>query len=151
MINFNNVFFFSQKFHEQALSEASQTQEIQDLSERVKIWLKELSLFKESYLDLAQTSDKFLEGDSLSDPVLPMRLAAKRAVSRYEGLLTPVGPRERLFRKLLTWIGFISPGYETPFQLANDSNASEPYLRCVSSLCHSSFSLNHVMVFGCWA
>lgn len=120
------------KLINKALSEASQTQEIQDLSERVKIWLKELSLFKESYLDLAQTSDKFLEGDSLSDPVLPMRLAAKRAVSRYEGLLTPVGPRERLFRKLLTWIGFISPGYETPFQLANDSNASEPYLRPIS-------------------
>ncbi|KAG2290500.1 hypothetical protein Bca52824_050104 [Brassica carinata] len=117
------------KLINKALSEASQTQEIQDLSERMKVWLKELSLFKESYLDLAQTSDKFLEGESLSDSVLPMRLAAKRAVSRYEGLLTPVGPRERLFRKLLTWIGFISPGYETPFQLANDSNASEPYLR----------------------
>ncbi|KAF3555981.1 hypothetical protein F2Q69_00010305 [Brassica cretica] len=120
------------KLINKALSEASQTQEIQDLSERVKVWLKELSLFKESYLDLAQTSDKFLEGESLSDSVLPMRLAAKRAVSRYEGLLTPVGPRERLFRKLLTWIGFISPGYETPCQLANDSNASEPYLRPIS-------------------
>lgn len=120
------------KLINKALSEASQTQEIQDLSERMKVWLKELSLFKESYLDLAQTSDKFLEGESLSDSVLPMRLAAKRAVSRYEGLLTPVGPRERLFRKLLTWIGFISPGYETPFQLANDSNASEPYLRPIS-------------------
>ncbi|KAF2602249.1 hypothetical protein F2Q70_00024285 [Brassica cretica] len=120
------------KLINKALSEASQTQEIQDLSEKMKVWLKELSLFKESYLDLAQTSDKFLEGESLSDSVLPMRLAAKRAVSRYEGLLTPVGPRERLFRKLLTWIGFISPGYETPFQLANDSNASEPYLRPIS-------------------
>ncbi|XP_009142585.1 uncharacterized protein LOC103866421 [Brassica rapa] len=120
------------KLINKALSEAVQTQEIQDLSERVKVWLKELSLFKESYLDLAQTSDKFLEGESLSDSVLPMRLAAKRAVSRYEGLLTPVGPRERLFRKLLTWIGFISPGYETPFQLPNDSNASEPYLRPIS-------------------
>nr|VDC69379.1 unnamed protein product [Brassica rapa] len=120
------------KLINKALSEAAQTQEIQDLSERVKVWLKELSLFKESYLDLAQTSDKFLEGESLSDSVLPMRLAAKRAVSRYEGLLTPVGPRERLFRKLLAWIGFISPGYETPFQLPNDSNASEPYLRPIS-------------------
>ncbi|KAF8106976.1 hypothetical protein N665_0129s0045 [Sinapis alba] len=120
------------KLINKALSEASQTQEIQDLSERMKVWLKELSLFKESYLDLAQTSDKFLEGESLSDSVLPMRLAAKRAVSRYEGILTPVGPREKLFRKLLTWIGLISPAYEIPFQLANDSNASEPYLRPIS-------------------
>ncbi|KAL0720216.1 hypothetical protein Bca4012_034815 [Brassica carinata] len=87
---------------------------------------------KESYLDLTQTSDKFLEGESLSDSVLPLRLAAKRAVTRYEGLLTPVGPREKLFRKLLTWIGLISPAYELPFQLANDSNASEPYLRPIS-------------------
>ncbi|ESQ39335.1 hypothetical protein EUTSA_v10001331mg [Eutrema salsugineum] len=117
------------KLINKALNEASQTQEIQDLSERMKVWLKELSLFKESYLDLVQTSDKFLEGDIRSDSVLPMRLAAQRAVSRYEGLLTPVGPREKLFRKLLTWIGFISPGYEIPSQLANDSNASEPYLR----------------------
>ncbi|CAH8387032.1 unnamed protein product [Eruca vesicaria subsp. sativa] len=120
------------KLINKALSEASQTQEIQDLSESVKVWLKELSLFKESYLDLAQTSDKFLEGEFLSDSVLPIRLAAQRAVSRYEGLLTPVGPREKLFRKLLTWIGLISPAYETPFQLANDSNASEPYLRPIS-------------------
>ncbi|KAL1189249.1 hypothetical protein V5N11_014742 [Cardamine amara subsp. amara] len=112
-----------------AVSEASQTQEIQDLSERIKVWLKEVSLFKESYLDQVQTSDNFLEGEFLSDAVLPMRLAAQRAVSRYEGLLTPVGPRKRLFRKLLTWIGLISPAYETPSQLANDSNASEPYLR----------------------
>ncbi|KAJ4892488.1 hypothetical protein Rs2_32236 [Raphanus sativus] len=120
------------KIINKALSEASQTQEIQHLSERMKVWLKELSLFKESYLDLPQTSDKFLEGESLSDSVLPMRVAAKRAVSRYEGLLTPVGPREKLFRKLLTWIGLISPAYETPFQLPNDTNASEPYLRPIS-------------------
>lgn len=120
------------KLINKALSEASQTQEIQDLSERMKVWLKELSLFKESYLHLPQTSDKFLEGESLSDSVLPMRVAAKRAVSRYEGLLTPVGPREKLFRKLLTWIGLISPAYETPFQLPNDTNASEPYLRPIS-------------------
>lgn len=99
-------------------------------------WLNnktKLLVSRQALIDLSQTSDKFLEGESLSDSVLPMRLAAKRAVSRYEGLLTPVGPREKLFRKLLTWIGLISPAYETPFQLANDSNASEPYLRCVSS------------------
>lgn len=104
----------------------------------MKVWLKELSLFKESYLD--QTSDSFLKEGFLPDSVLPIRLAAQRAVSRYEGLLTPVGPRAKLFRKLLGWIGFISPAYETPSQLANDSNASEPYLRCVaifvSHLCH---------------
>lgn len=104
----------------------------------MKVWLKELSLFKESYLDQVQTSDNFLEGEFLSDSVLPMRLAAQRAVSRYEGLLTPVGPREKLFRKLLGWIGFTSPAYETPSQLAKDSNASEPYLRYAAPFPQSS-------------
>jgi hypothetical protein len=93
----------------------------------MKVWLKDLSLFKESYLD--QTSDNFLKDGFLPDSVLPMQLAAQRAVSRYEGLLTPVGPRAKLFRKLLGWIGFISRDYETPSQLANDSSSSEPYLR----------------------
>ncbi|ANM61467.1 DUF3754 family protein, putative (DUF3754) [Arabidopsis thaliana] len=115
------------KLINKALSEASQTQEIQDLSEGMKVWLKDLSLFKESYLD--QTSDNFLKDGFLPDSVLPMQLAAQRAVSRYEGLLTPVGPRAKLFRKLLGWIGFISRDYETPSQLANDSSSSEPYLR----------------------
>ncbi|XP_010506707.1 PREDICTED: uncharacterized protein LOC104783275 [Camelina sativa] len=113
------------KLINKALSEASQTQEIQEFSERMKVWLKELSVFKESYFD--QTSDSFLKEGFRPDSVLPIRLAAQRAVNRYEGLLTPVGPRAKLFRKLLGWIGFISPAYETPSQLANDSNASEPY------------------------
>ena len=106
----------------------------------MKVWLKDLSLFKESYLD--QTSDNFLKDGFLPDSVLPMQLAAQRAVSRYEGLLTPVGPRAKLFRKLLGWIGFISRDYETPSQLANDSSSSEPYLRCVAF-----FSLIIAVVF----
>uniref|UniRef100_A0A2N9EK51 Uncharacterized protein n=1 Tax=Fagus sylvatica TaxID=28930 RepID=A0A2N9EK51_FAGSY len=52
-----------------------------------------------------------------------------RAVTRYEGILSPVGPRGRLLRKLLSWIGLIPPEPETPYELDTDSNAPELYKR----------------------
>ncbi|XP_010523859.1 PREDICTED: uncharacterized protein LOC104802107 isoform X2 [Tarenaya hassleriana] len=117
------------KWINKAVSDVSQTQEIQDWTEKTKVWLKELSLFQQSYLDQGKFSDNFLGGELLSDSDLPIWLAAQRAVNRYEGLLSPVGPREKLFRKLLAWIGLVNPASETPFQLENDNNASDPYLR----------------------
>ncbi|KAL5075442.1 hypothetical protein RYX36_014426 [Vicia faba] len=36
---------------------------------------------------------------------LPIWLAAQRAVARYEWILSPLGPRERVLRRLLSWIG----------------------------------------------
>lgn len=97
----------------------------------MKLWLEELSLFRQSYFSNEQTSDNLLEADRLSDGELPIWLAAQRAVSRYEGFLSPVGPRGRLLRKLLKWIGLAPSTPETPFQLETDSNASEPYSRFV--------------------
>lgn len=111
----------------------------------MKLWLKE-SLFRHSYSSNGQTSDHLLDEDQLSNSELPIWLAAQRAVSRYEGLLSPVGPRGRLLRKLLTWIGLAPPTLETPFQVETNINASEPYLRCVKlkflffSFCHSDVS-----------
>uniref|UniRef100_A0A2N9J665 DNA-directed DNA polymerase n=1 Tax=Fagus sylvatica TaxID=28930 RepID=A0A2N9J665_FAGSY len=55
-----------------------------------------------------------------------------RAVTRYEGILSPVGPRGRLLRKLLSWIGLIPPEPETPYELDTDSNAPELYKSNVS-------------------
>uniref|UniRef100_A0A6M2ERJ8 Uncharacterized protein n=1 Tax=Populus davidiana TaxID=266767 RepID=A0A6M2ERJ8_9ROSI len=92
-------------------------------------WLEQLSLFQQSYFSNEQASDNPPEIDQLSDTELPIWLAAQRAVSRYEGFLSPVGPRGRLFRKLLTWIGFLPPLPEKPFELDSFSNASEPRLR----------------------
>lgn len=111
----------------QAFRDAFQTEEAEDWTERLKLWLKELVLFQQSFQQNEGTSGDMLGVDELSDKDLPMWLAAQRAVSRYEGLLSPVGPRGRLLRKLLTWIGLISPTPETPFELDGDTDASEPY------------------------
>ncbi|KAL9430464.1 hypothetical protein AB3S75_025787 [Citrus x aurantiifolia] len=120
------------KWISEALSKACQTEEVQEVVNRMKLWLEELSLFRQSYFSNEQTSDNLLEADRLSDGELPIWLAAQRAVSRYEGFLSPVGPRGRLLRKLLKWIGLATSTPETPFQLETDSNASEPYSRPIS-------------------
>lgn len=108
---------------------AFQTPEVQDWTEKMKIWLKELSVIQQAFGTNEQTSDDLLGVDQLSDRDLPIWLAAQRAVSRYEGILSPVGPRGRLLRKLLSWIGLISLTPETPFELDGDANASDPYAR----------------------
>ncbi|KAL6137292.1 hypothetical protein ACLB2K_062584 [Fragaria x ananassa] len=113
----------------ESLKVASQTPEVQDWTEKMKVWLKELSVFQQAFRTNEQTSDDLLGVDQLSDRELPIWLAAQRAVSRYEGILSPVGPRGRLLRKLLSWIGLISLTPETPFELDGDANASDPYAR----------------------
>ncbi|KAL9435396.1 hypothetical protein AB3S75_021633 [Citrus x aurantiifolia] len=120
------------KWISEALSKACQTEEVPEVVNRMKLWLEELSLFRQSYFSNEQTSDNLLGADQLSDGELPIWLAAQRAVSRYEGFLSPVGPRGRLLRKLLKWIGLATSTPETPFQLETDSNASEPYSRPIS-------------------
>ena len=114
---------------EQALRTASQTEEVQEWTKRIKLWLKELSVFQQLFLNNQHASDDLLGVDQLSDTDLPIWLAAQRAVSRYEGILSPVGPRGRLLRKLLSWSGLIPPTPETPHELDSDSNAPELYKR----------------------
>ncbi|KAL5549614.1 hypothetical protein UlMin_004845 [Ulmus minor] len=96
----------------EAFKDAFQTEEVHHWTKRLK---KDTS------------SDDVLGVDELSDKELPIWLAAQRAVSRYEGRLSPIGPRERLLRRLFTWSGLISPTPETTFKPDGDSNASEPY------------------------
>ncbi|XP_050380735.1 uncharacterized protein LOC126797979 isoform X2 [Argentina anserina] len=113
----------------ESLKVAFQTPEVQDWTEKVKLWLKELSVFQQGFRTNEQTSDDLLGVDQLPDMELPIWLAAQRAVSRYEGILSAVGPRGRLLRKLLSWIGLISLVPETPFELDGDAYASDPYAR----------------------
>ncbi|XP_062154881.1 uncharacterized protein LOC133862961 isoform X2 [Alnus glutinosa] len=113
----------------EALKTAIQTKEVQEWSERMKLWLKDLSVFQQSSLYNQRVSDDLLGVQQLSDRDLPIWLAAQRAVTRYEGILSPVGPRRRLLRKLLSWIGLIPPTPETPYELDKDSNSSESYKR----------------------
>ncbi|KAI8019086.1 hypothetical protein LOK49_LG04G01607 [Camellia lanceoleosa] len=114
----------------EAFKSASQEQDAQVWTERVKLWFKELPLFQQSDSYSEQTSDNLLEVAQLSDnDDLPIWLAAQRAVARYEGILSPVGPRGRLLRRLLMWIGLIPYMPERPFDLEYDVTTSEPYLR----------------------
>lgn len=55
---------------------------------------------------------------------LPIWLAAQRAVARYEGILSASGPRERLFRKLLVWIGLSPSTQEPSFDLKSNTSGS---------------------------
>lgn len=108
----------------QAIIHASETEEGKFWVDRSRHWLKELSLFQQ-----AQISDNLIGADESSISELPMWLAAQRAVSRYEGFLSAAGPRGRLLRKLLSWIGLIPRTSETSFHMDADNNSSEPYLR----------------------
>ncbi|OUZ99072.1 Protein of unknown function DUF3754 [Macleaya cordata] len=112
----------------EALKSASQTKEAQVWIERVKHWFKEPSLSQQSY-SIHDTFNDQLVADQLSDSDLPIWLAAQRAVPRYEGLLSSAGPRGRLLRKLLTWIGVIPSVPEASFELDSVNTTSELYAR----------------------
>lgn len=78
----------------------------------------------------------FFDEKMLDDPVetdlsddFPIWLAAERAVTRYEGILSAVGPRKRLLRKFLSWIGLVPSTPEQAFDLNSDSSVSESHLR----------------------
>lgn len=98
-------------------------------TERLKLWLKKLSVFQKSLIYTDNDLDEQIDENQVPNAELPIWLAAQRAVARYEGILSPVGPRERLLRRLLSWIGLIPPTPETPFQVESDGDSPEPYLR----------------------
>ncbi|KAL5570241.1 hypothetical protein UlMin_026816 [Ulmus minor] len=124
-----------------------QTEEVHDWTKRLKLWLKELRLFQHSFQQEDMSSDDVLGVDELSDKELPIWFAAQRAVSCYEGLLSPIGPRERLLRRLFTWSGLISPTPEKTFEPDGDSNASEPY---TSKIVHLPIFLSRISVSDIW-
>ncbi|XP_058200600.1 uncharacterized protein LOC131315295 isoform X2 [Rhododendron vialii] len=113
----------------EAFKSAYQGQDVQIWAERAKLWLKKLTVLQQTNPFSEQSSDNLLQVDHLSDNELPIWLAAQRAVTRYEGILSPVGPRGRLLRKFLIWSGLISPMPRESFDLESDVTTSEPYLR----------------------
>ncbi|KAK1296815.1 hypothetical protein QJS10_CPB15g00846 [Acorus calamus] len=114
---------------DEGLSTFSQTREMHIWVEKVKHWLKEQSLSQSARSYFEGKFVDQMEVDKISENDLPIWLAAQKAVTRYEGFLSPVGPRGRLLRKLLTWVGFIPTSPETSFKSDSDSKTSEPYLR----------------------
>ncbi|XP_019056116.1 PREDICTED: uncharacterized protein LOC104585793 isoform X2 [Nelumbo nucifera] len=114
----------------EALKNGTQAQQFKAWIEKLNLWMKELFFSRWSYsYDGKSIPDNQLGADQPSDNDLPIWLAAQRAVPRYEGLLSSIGPRERLLRKLLMWIGMIPSIPETSIELEMDSTTSEPYLR----------------------
>ncbi|KAK2993131.1 hypothetical protein RJ640_006818 [Escallonia rubra] len=113
----------------EAFTSTSQGEDPVNLAKRIKLWLKEMPLFQQSSTFDEQIYQSSLDIDHLSEEDLPIWLAAQRAVTRYEGILSSVGPRGRLLRKLLMWIGFIPSTPEETSRLDSDIAASEPYLR----------------------
>lgn len=99
----------------------------------MKVWLKEVSVFRKSYIFDEQMDDddviKAQGVEEMSDKELPIWIAAQRAVARYEGILSSSGPRGRLLRKLLMWTGLIPSMPEKIFNLESDITSSESYLR----------------------
>lgn len=104
---------------------------------RMKLWFKEFSeypFFKKLYMfdePVSMIDDDMLRVNQLSDEDLPIWLAAQRAVTRYEGILSSTGPRGRLLRKLLTWTGLIPSMPEKLFNLDSLVTVSEAYLRYI--------------------
>ncbi|CAN0885015.1 hypothetical protein LINGRAHAP2_LOCUS15000 [Linum grandiflorum] len=117
------------KWIKQSIREASETQEAQHWINKMAPWVEELSSLRSSFITGDQASDDPQEPNEISDNDLPIWLAAQKAVSRYEGFLSPSGPRERLFRRLMTWIGLVPPIPEMSFEHSSESNDSETHLR----------------------
>ncbi|XP_010941110.1 uncharacterized protein [Elaeis guineensis] len=113
----------------EALKSLNEAQDMQPWIEKVKTWLKEQYLPESAGLHGENISKNQFEYDQMVDGDLPIWLAAQRAVSRYEGFLSSVGPRGRLIRRLLTWTGLIPLLPEASIDFDNDDKYSETYLR----------------------
>uniref|UniRef100_A0ACD5XX82 Uncharacterized protein n=1 Tax=Avena sativa TaxID=4498 RepID=A0ACD5XX82_AVESA len=95
------------KWINEALKRSTGSLGFQIWIDKLKLWLKEQTYAENSLLLIENYSQDTLISDQLPDADLPIWIAAQRAVSRYEGFLSPVGPRGRLLRRLLTWTGLI--------------------------------------------
>ncbi|KAG8369330.1 hypothetical protein BUALT_Bualt14G0000200 [Buddleja alternifolia] len=105
----------------------TQKQDIEVLANKFKLWLKELSLSLNPHSYEEQISDD-LQGVDILSSDFPIWGAAQRAVTRYEEILSEVGPRERLLRRFLAWIGLLPSNPKQTFNLDPDSAGSESIL-----------------------
>ena len=116
----------------QVIQNSIGTEAMQAWFRKLPLRVQESSFFRRPFSSEAQTLDSVLELDQELDSDLPIWLAAQKAVSRYEGFLSPIGPRSRLLRRFLTVLGLIPSTPEVPFQFDFDDNvASDPHLRFV--------------------
>ncbi|CAO2835135.1 unnamed protein product [Amaranthus hypochondriacus] len=114
----------------EAIERTRENEGVQLWIKRTQLWFQEISQFQQLYSPKTKTLDDISIFDQDLDEDLPIWLAAQEAVSRYEGFLSSLGPRSRLLRKFLAWIGVLPPTQEFSCELDSDDNlATEPHLR----------------------
>ncbi|KAG9130459.1 hypothetical protein Leryth_004423 [Lithospermum erythrorhizon] len=128
------IFFFIGKPLEKAgffLIKALKTTEESDeqIRSSLKLWLNDLPFFQQSDFSDEDLDDNMIADDRVCRSDLPIWHAAERAVNRYEGILSSAGPRGRLFRKLLAWIGLLPSTPKQTLELDSNTINSELYLR----------------------
>ena len=96
---------------------------------KLKLWLEEMPLSQWPYSFNENEFENEQKVDQISEEDLPIWLAAQRAVNRYEGILSSLGPRSRLFRKFLTWMELIPSVPKKPSKLEPNVNTIESHLR----------------------
>ncbi|CAM8898360.1 unnamed protein product [Rhodiola kirilowii] len=111
------------------LQNACETPEVQSWTKKLKLWMDNMSNNQKLYSLDDEKRESLWKVDQLSKSNLPIWLAAQRAAPRYEGLLSSIGPRGRLLRKIMTWTGFITPTPDTSSDVEIDEATSEPYAR----------------------
>ncbi|KAK6161618.1 hypothetical protein DH2020_004999 [Rehmannia glutinosa] len=109
----------------------TQKQDTEILANKFKLWFKELSLSLKPYSYDEEMFDDLKRVDILSSD-FPIWVAAQKAVTRYEGILSEVGPRERLLRKFFAWAGVLPSTPEQAFDLASHGTSAESSLRYVN-------------------
>ncbi|MQM01513.1 hypothetical protein Taro_034273 [Colocasia esculenta] len=112
-----------------ALKNSRQTNKLGALVERGKSWMKKQTFPQAMNSFIEGTFSDHSEDAKAEASELPIWLAAQRAAPRYEGFLSSIGPRGRLVRKFLTWIGFIPSLPEASVELDDGGKESESYLR----------------------
>ncbi|KAM3196880.1 hypothetical protein ACQJBY_072522 [Aegilops geniculata] len=117
------------KWTNEALKKSTGSPGFQIWIDKLKLWLKEQTYAENSLLLIENYSRGKLTPDQLPDADLPIWIAAQRAVSRYEGFLSPVGPRGRLLRRVLTWTGLIPSLPEATLKSDTEAKQSEGYVR----------------------
>ncbi|XP_066377073.1 uncharacterized protein [Miscanthus floridulus] len=117
------------KWLNEALKRSTDNPGFQIWIDKLRLWLKEQTYADNSLLLIESSSWDKLSSDQLPDADVPIWIAAQRAVSRYEGILSPVGPRGRLLRRLLKWTGLIPSLPEATIRSNNETKHLEGYVR----------------------
>lgn len=89
------------------MKSSSQGQKVEKWIEKIKLWLKEQYSWENTLSYGKSASGNQMQGDQIADSDIPIWLAAQRAIPRYEGFLSSIGPRGRLIRKFLSTIGLL--------------------------------------------